>query len=133
MTRSKLPLAALFITLLGGTTLSSSTASATDRSTKAKVSTFVIANGAPSPAAPASRPYLVSFTLEGSPALCATASGSGNTWATLTANYLNPDALKNLLHILTTAKLSGREVMVRALNSNIAGEWGCRIDGLELL
>jgi hypothetical protein len=133
MTRSKLPLAALFITLLGGTTLSSSTASATDRSTKAKVSTFVIANGAPSQA-PASRPYLVSFTLEGSPALCATASGNGNTWATLTANYLNPDALKNLLHILTTAKLSGREVMVRAINSNAApAEWGCRIDGLELL
>jgi hypothetical protein len=142
MNKSLLRTTLLFTTLLGGSVLSIDTAHAANPApVTGKITTFVLSSPVPSqvpgappvPPPPPSGPYMVFFTLEGGPALCASASGGGNTWVTLTTNYLNHDALKNFLHVINTAKLSGRKVKVRGLDSNVSGEWGCRIDGIDLL
>ena len=75
-----------------------------------------------------------SFHLEGSPfpLLCNSATGGGSDWVTVTGGYATPDGKKALLSLVTSAKLSGREVLVRGLNNLTAGEWGCRLEGVDI-
>jgi hypothetical protein len=100
-------------------------ASATDQWTQAKVGQILVWNADGSPR--------LSFNLEGDPRLCASASGGGTSWVVITTDYMSAEAIRNYLSIVTAAKLAGRNVTVRALNSNAPNEWGCRTDGVDLM
>jgi hypothetical protein len=76
---------------------------------------------------------IVSFTLENAPQLCKNGSGNSITRAVLSPSYLGPDAIKSYLSILTAAKLAGRQVQVRGVNTAQTGtEVGCHIDGVDI-
>jgi hypothetical protein len=103
-------------------------ASATDKTTRGKIAQILVHNIGPN----CSTDGCLSFTLEGGPRLCEFASGDGTTWVVITTNYASAEAIRNYLSIVTAAKLAGREVEVRAINSKETNEWGCRADGVDL-
>jgi hypothetical protein len=74
------------------------------------------------------------FHLEGYPLLCnSTPTGDGRDWVTVTGGYTTPDGKKELLSLVTSAKLSGRPVQVRGLNNSTPSAWGCHLETVDFL
>jgi hypothetical protein len=120
MKKTVLRATALVMTAFLGVAGVTQIAQATDKWTNGKIGVIVV------------NPNAVLFALEGYPPLCASASGDGTGWVTLTTNYNSAEAIRNYLSIVTAAKLAGREVQVRGVNSNVPDEWGCRMDAIDL-
>jgi hypothetical protein len=123
MTKTMLRTAALALTVLMGMTVGARNASATDKTTTGTVGSIVVGNKS------------ISFFLTGSPALCnsVTQSGGSTGWVTVNETYFNANSVKNILSLVTAAKLAGHKISVRGLNNTTAGEFGCRTDGIDML
>ena len=125
MKKTMLRTTALAMTAFLGMAGVTQIASATDKFTEGKVASIVVWNEGLSF-------HALSFHLEGDPRLC-NSGGQGEThWVIITTNYMSAEAVRNYLSIVTAAKLAGRKVQVRGINSNAPNEWGCRTDGFDL-
>jgi hypothetical protein len=129
MIRTLLRATALALTAFLATAALPPRARAADLWTAAKVGKIIVnTNGTTAPL-----PGWVSFSLENSPPLCGSGAGGEKTLVVLTPDYLGADAIKSILSTLTAAKLAGRMVQVRGLNSTATnGEKGCRLEGLDV-
>ena len=121
MKKTMLRTAALAMTAFLGMAGVTQIASATDKYTQGKIAQIVVNNVG------------LLFFLEGSPRLCDSGSQGETGWVVITTNYMSAEAIRNYLSIVTAAKLAGRKVQDRGVNSNVPEEWGCRTDGFDLL
>jgi hypothetical protein len=72
----------------------------------------------------------VSFHLQGFPQLCDSGAGGENKWAQMTTNYMNLDQIRQILAVLTAAKLASRDVVVYGADNEDnrqPPEWSCRV------
>jgi hypothetical protein len=72
------------------------------------------------------------FHLVGFPKLCNNGAGNSNDWVQLTTNYMSIDEIKQVLAVVTAAKLSSRMIVIQGQDNFAADEWSCRFVQITL-